>query len=417
MTISPKSEDSYITKTRLAYTLTRCFNTPFWAIYTLLPFIMWKDLNATSWQIACVVGLKPVVSLFSVYWSSRIKKMRSRLLSNIVWAGILGHLPFLFVPWVSNPWYFVFASAVYMLFYRGVNPAWLEVLKINIPSDSRKIVFAYGSAVYHLGGALFAIGIGYLLDDTTEAWRMLFPLAALLTFVSVIFQVKMPIKETGLNDSTEQASFCFKRPWKDAWQLVCERPDFARYQIGFMLGGTGLMFWQPALPQFFIEVLQLNYTELTIAMTLCKSIGYAISLPVWTRAMCANDLFGFTSVTCLLATLFPFGLMAAEWNIACLYGAYLVYGVMQAGSEMSWNLSGPMFSKNEDSSTYSGVNVLGVGIRGCIAPPFGSAICTLASSTAVLLIGSCFCLAGCLQLLLSRKKSPEFEPDPNQDSC
>src|ERR1700722_510591 len=109
--------DIYLSKTRIAYTWTRILNTPFWALYTLLPFIMCKDLQATPWQIACIISLKPIVSLFSLYWSSQVKRRRDRLVSNIVWAGILGHLPFLFVPWISHPWFFIFASAVYMLFH------------------------------------------------------------------------------------------------------------------------------------------------------------------------------------------------------------------------------------------------------------------------------------------------------------
>ena len=154
MDTQSKPPDHYLNKTRLAYTLTRILNTPFWALYTLLPFIICHDLQATPWQIACIISLKPIVSLFSLYWSSLVKRRRDRLISNIVWAGLLGHLPFLFVPWITHPWYFVFASAVYMLFHRGVNPAWMELLKINIPEEGRKTVVAYGSAVYHAGGAL-----------------------------------------------------------------------------------------------------------------------------------------------------------------------------------------------------------------------------------------------------------------------
>jgi predicted MFS family arabinose efflux permease len=408
MAIKAAALDFHFSKTRLAYTWTRILNTPFWAIYTLLPFIMCKDLQATPWQIACIVSLKPIVSLFSLYWSSQIKKRRDRLISNIIWAGILGHLPFLFVPWVNNPWFFVFASAVYMLFHRGVNPAWMEVLKVNVPEDSRKTVFAYGSAVYHVGGALLAIVIGWILDDSFQAWRWLFPLTALFALGAIIFQATLPVKQ--MHDDQAFRSFSpftfkeqFQKPWRDAWELMKQRPDFARFQIGFMLGGGGLMLWQPALPQFFIETLQLNYKELTFAMTLCKSFGYALALPLWTRGMNRIDLFFFSGIVTAIAALFPLGLMAAQWNILWLYAAYLLYGIMQAGSELSWNLSGPIFSKHEDSSTYTGVNVVTIGLRGCIAPPLGGFICNLTNATMVLLMGGGFCLLATWQMILNRR--------------
>lgn len=421
MAIKSPFFDIYLRKTRTAYTLTRILNTPFWALYTLLPFMMCKDLQATPWQIACIVSVKPIVSLFSLYWSSQIRRRRDRLVSNIIWAGILGHLPFLFVPWVTHPWFFIFASAIYMLFYRGVHPAWMELLKINVPEQSRKAVFAYGSAIYHVGGALLALVMGWLLDDYFQAWRWLFPLTALFSLSAIIFQCSLPVKKASLHDRSEDlredvSAFSFveqlQKPWKEAWELMKERPDFARFQIGFMLGGGGLMLWQPALPQFFFDTLHLNYKELTFAMTLCKSMGYAFALPLWTRVMNRIDIFQFSGAVILIAVLFPLGLMAAQWTLVWLYAAYLLYGIMQAGSELSWNLSGLIFAKQEDSSTYTGVNVVTIGLRGCIAPPLGSFLCNFTNATMVLLMGGSFCLFAAWQMYLSRQKEekPYFIP-------
>lgn len=419
MTVKSLISDIYLYRTRLAYTWTRLLNTPFWALYTLLPFIMYKDLQATPWQIACIVSLKPIVSLFSLYWSSRIKRRRDRLVSNVIWAGILGHLPFFFVPWIHHPWFFVFASAVYMLFYRGVNPAWMEILKINVPEENRKTVFAYGSALYHVGGALLAIVLGWLLDDYFQAWRWLFPATALIALGASVFQITLPIREDIQNQELpEPFIFSLKeqiqKPWKDAWELMQRRPDFARFQIGFMLGGGGLMLWQPALPEFFMEVLHVNYKELTIAMTLCKSIGYALATPLWTRLMSRIDLFVFSGAVTAIATLFPLGLIAAQWHIVWLYVAYLIYGMMQSGSELSWNLSGPIFSKQEDSSLYTGVNVVTIGLRGCIAPPVGSLLCNLTNASMALLIGGGFCLLATWQMYANRQKEekPYLLPIP-----
>jgi hypothetical protein len=415
MTIKPTFFDIYLSKTRIAYTWTRILNTPFWALYTLLPFIMCKDLQATPWQIAFIISLKPIVSLFSLYWSSLIKKRPDRLVSNIVWAGILGHLPFLFVPWISHPWFFIFASGVYTLFHRSVNPAWMEVLNVNVPEDSRKAVFAYGSAIYHIGGAFLAIMIGWFLDDYFQAWRWLFPITALFSLGSIIFQATLPVKNSLSSDlsSIGRVSFSLKerlkKPWKEVWELMKQRPDFTRFQIGFMLGGGGLMLWQPALPQFFSDTLQLNYKELTFAMTMCKSFGYVLALPLWTRAMSRIDIFLFSGAVTAIAALFPIGLIAAQWNLVWLYAAYFIYGMMQAGSELSWNLSGPIFSKQEDSSTYTGVNVVSIGLRGCIAPPLGSFLCHFTNSTVVLLMGGGFCLLATWQMSLNRQR--EEKPD------
>jgi len=388
--------------TQRAYTWTRILNTPFWALYTLLPFILLKDLQATTWQITCIISLNPIVSLFSLYWSAQVKKRHDRLKTNIIWASIFGHLPFFFIPLFPHPWFIIFASATYMLFWRGVNPAWMEILKVNIPVELRHEVYAYGSAFYHAGGAVLAISIGFILDDQLQAWRWLFPLTALLSLFAIFFQIQIPLKKIEVEQPLSScALFSWKnivKPWQEGWALLRKRADFAHFQIGFMLAGGALMLWKPAAPLFFFQTLHLNYKELAIAMTLCKSAGYIITLPLWSQAMKRIDLFVFTSRVTFLTALFPLGLIAAQWHLSFLYLAYFLYGIMQAGSEMSWNLSGPIFSKTEESSTYSGINSATVGIRGCLAPPLGSWLCLYLSPLAVLLIGSFFSLLATIHL-------------------
>ena len=75
-----------------------------------------------------------------------------------------------------------------------------------------------------------------------------------------------------------------------------------------------------------------------------------------------------------------------------LYGGYILYGIMQAGSEMSWHLSGPLFSKDEESSVYSNINVLTVGLRGCFIPILGSLLAYIFQASGVMIIGSALCL-------------------------
>lgn len=410
MVINAPESDRYLRKTRSAYTWTRLLGTPFWALYILLTFIMRKDLGASPFEIACVISVNPIVSIFSFYWSAQIQRHPERLVSNIIWSGILGHLPFLFVPFIKSPWFFVFASGIYMFFYRGVKPAWMEVLKVNIPEDSLKVVYAYTSGLYHVGGALLAIFIGWLMDDYVEAWRWLFPIATILALSAALFQINLPVRQVSQKEKNREPQLFkekIQRPWINAWQLLKRRPDFTHFQIGFMLGGGGLMLWQPALPNFFLDVLHLNFKELAIAITLCKSVGYTMALPMWTVAINRINLFRFSAIVTIITALFPLGLMAAQSNILWLYAAYLIYGVMQAGSELSWNLSAPIFSKYEDSSTYTGVNILAIGLRGCLTLPLGTFLCGATSSSITLLVGSGFCFLGTWQMYRNRKSERE----------
>lgn len=401
------SSHLYIKRTRTAFLWSYICNTPFWALYSLLPFILYKDLQASPLQITLIIALKPAVSLFSLYWSAHVNQRPDRLVANIVWANILGHLPFFFAPWINTSWFFVMASAVYMLLSRGMIPAWTEILKRNLPESYRQL-FAYSSSVWYIGAGLFPFVFGWFLDDTYQAWRWLFPLTALLSLSAIILQVRIPIRkqeESAESNLLIDSSHALIQPWKHAWALIRSRPDFCRYLMGFMLGGSGLIILQPALPTFFMSILKLSYTELGVAMTLCKGIGYALTSPLWARWMNQVNIYRFISATTFIACLFPLLLMGAEVYASWLYVAYLSYGVMQAGSELSWRLSGPIFSQADDSSMYSSVNVLMVGLRGCVVPLLGSFLCLIGGPILVMLLGSFLCLLATLYMSICSQKA------------
>jgi hypothetical protein len=171
-----------------------------------------------------------------------------------------------------------------------------------------------------------------------------------------------------------------------------QRRDFTIFQIGFMLGGAGLMIMQPALPQFFIDTLHLSFVEMGCAISLCKGVGAALTSPLWTRLFRRLHIFQLSALVTFFATLFPFFLMASSFQLILLYCAYVLYGIMQAGSELSWHMSGLVFAKEEDSSTFSITNVLTVGVRGCVIPAIGSMLLLFIHPLGVMLVGSFLCL-------------------------
>lgn len=383
-------EDKH-SKTRYAFMVTRVLQIPFWTIFNMLPFILYKDLHATALQITVMICLKPAVSLISLYWSASIRDRQDRLRSNIAWANILKHLPFLLYPFVDNPWFFVFSFGFYMTMHRGVIPAWMEILKLNIPGISRERVFAYGAAIDYLGCAVLPLLFAWVLDDHGNAWRWVFFGAAIIGLISTLVLYRIPIKEDPNYISKAPERISFRTPWINAWNLLKQRPDFAKFQIGFMFGGAGLMVIQTTLPQYFMDSLNLSYTELALALGLLKGTGFAFSSPLWTKMFSKMNLFNFTVWVTFFCSLFPLCLFMATTNLIWLYVGYLIFGIMQAGSEMSWNMSGPVFARDEDSSTFSSVNVLTVGLRGCIMPAAGSILYQFTGASSVLVLGCILC--------------------------
>lgn len=387
-------EDEAIAKTRTAYLWSSMLTTPFWVVFSMLPFILYKDLHATPLQITTLITLKPMASLFSTYWSAAVNKRRDRLLSNVIIARIVSHLPFLCFPFVQNVWFIIAAFGFYMVLYRGVIPSWMEILKINIPKNDREKVFAWGSFICYAGDAILPFALGGILDEYSEAWRWLLPSTALLSLTATFFTWRIPISlNPAETHKIEAKSFkgSLLEPWKQAWEIINKRPDFLQYQIGFMLGGGGLMLIQPALPSYFVDILRLSYTEMAVALTLCRGIGFAVTTPFWTKCMNRVNVFKLSSYPPLFICGFTICLGLAQINAVWVYIAYLFYGFMQAGSGLTWHFSGPNFAGDEESSAYTSINILAVGIRGCIIPPLGSVIYMYTNPLTVLILSGGLC--------------------------
>ncbi|GAB4235628.1 MAG: hypothetical protein Tsb0021_15220 [Chlamydiales bacterium] len=276
---------------------------------------------------------------------------------------------------------------------------------MNVPSEAGRQIFAKASSLSYLGGAAFPFVFGWMMDNFLEAWRWIFFGTSLISLGLILIQsrITVPLIKNPLNQAENSLLQTLIHPWKNVWSILKQRRDFLHFQLAFMLGGFGLMIMKPALPQFVAEHLRLSYTEIGVAIALCKGIGYAATSNLWGRWMGMVNIYTFIACVTLMAALFPLGIILSEKTLTLFYGAWVIYGIMQAGSEMGWKMSGPIFSGAGDSSQYSTVNVLMVGIRGCIAPPLGALLVSEGFSFEMMILSSLLCLFACLYSILSSR--------------
>ncbi|PIS01581.1 MAG: MFS transporter [Chlamydiae bacterium CG10_big_fil_rev_8_21_14_0_10_35_9] len=389
------SVDHYHHKTKWAVILTNMLNEPLFTLYNLTAFILCKDLGATAFQIAILTMLRPTVSLLSLYWSANLHERSDKLKSNLLGAGFLSRLLFLFFPLYENAWFVIIAAAVYLMFYRAGIPAWMEILKLNLSKNSREKIFSWGSAIGFLEGSLLAIGFGRMLDGSSGSWKSLFFFSAIAGMINLFYLARIPINhsETTLPKKAK-GSFLFQviKPWRESFHLIRKEKQFSIFQWGFMISGIGIMMIQPALPLFFKDTLQLTYTDIAIALSIYKSLGFVISSPIWGRLLNRFWINQISSWVFILTGLFSIFMLFSPISRFWLYFSYFLYGIAQGGSHLIWNLSGPIFSGNDHSAKYSRVNIVMVGIRGAFAPLIGGAMCVALTPFSVLITGGGLCL-------------------------
>lgn len=387
--------DAKARSTGYAFVWSRLLKTPFWAIYSMLPVILCKELHASPFQVALMTALKPTVSILSIYWSANLRQRPDRLKSNIIWAGIFGVFPFLFSPFIDNVWFFIAAFGLHMMFHRAAIPAWMEILKLHLPDQSRDKVFAWTFAVVHIAGDLvLPLVLGFLLDGYSDAWRWIFVVTTFLSLLSVWFQLKLSPPPLQENPFQETPWVKFQKPWVSALKLLKRRPDFLKFQCVYMLGGGGLMLAAASIPSFFVDELHLSYKEVSLALLFCKGMGVIFTSSIWAEIKGMINIYAMSCVILIAAGLHFLLLLASPWLIGALYLSYLCYGVMQGGSEMNWNLSGPAFAGKEDSTEYTSVNILTVGIRGCFIPFIGAIVGSFYGINTTIALSAFCCFSG-----------------------
>lgn len=373
-----------------AFLWSRILNVPFWVMINTLSIILYKEFHVSPLLVTLLIALKPMTALLASYWSCFFSGDNR----NFILTNLLRYAPFLLFFTIASAWPVILCFSIYMILSRGSMPVWTELFKSHLPKEEHQRLFALGNAFEYLGTTIFPILVGLLLDYNSDLWRVLFPVTALFGLLSIPFLFKLPhlsIKKAPLKEKVYL-------PWKNAFNLVKEMPDFRTYLVGFMLGGAGLMVIQPVLPIFFVDELQFSYTEMMIALSVCKGIGYALTSPIWVKLFRKLPLFVFSALVAFLAFCFPLVLLGAKWHIWLCYVAFIGYGLMQAGSELSWHLSPTLFAKKKESLSLSETNILAVGLRGCVIPFFGNLLFTITNSVTVMSVGALFCLIGSLML-------------------
>lgn len=312
-------------------------------------------------------------------------------------AHALSLIPFLFVPFFPCVEYLIFASAMFTLFYRAETPALMEIIRRNLSKNQRETSYSSATGAAYVEGILLALFTGWIIEHLNSGWVYLFFFYAVIGLVSLFFQARLEICETH-HLLEKRDRFSFLEPIRSGLNLLKIDRQFFHFQIGYFLCGGGLMFAMPAIP-FFLTSHGFGFTTLFTSNSAIKEVGMILATPLWGFLMKRFRYETLSGVVFICCAVFLAILQFIYLGVGALFLAYFVYGVAQAGNHLIWNLSGPYFSKEKDSSRFTMVNVFMVGLRGCLIPPIGGMVCDWFGPEKSIFFGIFFSLIGSLYIL------------------
>lgn len=376
----------------LSYFFNRFCCAPLEVMFTMLAFIITKELGGTPLQVAVLVSAKPLVSWFAFYANFYPIFRPSKMRSYLVAIHLLGCLPIFFFSYITNPWFFILSFELFFASSRASFPVWSQILKSSIGAKKMGWVISKGTSVNYALNICLPLLFGYWMDTKSEAWPVIFIVLALLSLGNVVVLLFVPMNI--ISSEIARGKCDFLTPLRDVVRISKESIPFFRYLIVFFLGGFGIVMIQSILPFYFKEDLQLSYVEFSLAFSFCKGIAFLLTSPCWAAYIKEASLFRLNGWTIVLTLVFFVSVIAARFSLWNLYFGYLLYGAIQAGADISWNISGPLFSKGENCISYSNANLFLVAFRGCLTPLCTQALFFPFGKTGVFVGAFFVCLSG-----------------------
>jgi hypothetical protein len=352
-------------------------------MFTLLIFILGKDSNTSILQLSILAVSKPMVSLIAFYANSTIINRPQKIKLFLLTASLLSVIPCLLFPFVHSNWFYVGSFVLFTAASRTAFPAWSELLKRHVGMERMGRLVSKGTSIHYSMILFLPFLLSFWMDMDASYWKRIFFILALIHLANIILILLTPTFSNLSVMPPQKSNLNPKVLAKQTYGLIKTDPFFAKYLLIFFFGGAGIVALQPILPIYFRESLNLSFKQLTLAFSFCKGVGFVMTSPFWAHKIHRISIYLLNGWMNVFTLLFMICLLVSSLQIEWLFIGYLFYGTMQAGCELSWNLSGPIFSKKKESILFSSINLILVGLRGCVCPFIGQWLFHYSGSFAV----------------------------------
>ncbi len=284
----------------------------------------------------------------------------------------------LLLAFVSSSWEVVAVALLHFVVASMATPAYVSLMGKIYPAHIRASLMAY---VRVLLGILMVAGTyaAGQLYDRGMYWG--FAIAAMFGFVStVLFR--------GVSEPADQPSAVQRVvnvTWSDMVSVIRGDRRFRWYLYGFFIFEFAFLLPSAVYPIYQVKTLGLTYEEIGW-ISIIWSVAWFLSYPVWGRIIDRTTplVAMIGSIVFNSAVPFIYVLEPNFWlcAVAGVFGAFAASAVDLAWINQVNRMAG------ERSSTYSGIHLTLVGLRGLVTPLVGVGLYQLWGSGGLFLCAS-----------------------------
>jgi len=378
---------------------------------TVSAVVVSKTFNGSDLLIAIVQATPAFANLSSLLWGAMLVGRRKLpVFMSLAAASLAVILSVAATPHSSfGGWVFALQICLSRVFMSGVVTARASLWKSNYPRRRRGRIAAALQIVRTLMSLPVILGCGLLFDHDAAAYRWFYPAVACIGAVGVLLIRGMRVRgeaaafaRRGTDGDESIAEDALVEPF-DLPSLLSPRlvlgrmraalrqdPRFARYCTAQMCIGTANLMVLPVNAIVLTKVLGLTYTASNGLLDIIPRLTTIFMLPIWARLFDRVGVLKFRVVNsaCWSGSLLFCGLgamfaMLHRQGAAVLVAAVATYcigrvadGLAQSGGAIAWNIGHLHFAEDDKADLYMGIHVSLTGLRGLLAPLFGTLLYT-----------------------------------------
>jgi len=285
-----------------------------------------------------------------------------------------------------------YASSIATVPHKGA------LLRTNYPPHVRGRLYGLLTAVAFVTAALSAKLAGLLLDRDPRWLRVVFPAAGLAGMAGFRLYGRIRWRNRRVHRADpEPWSRVVRRAGREAWRILREDRAFRKYEIGFLLYGSGFLCSIGLLVLFAEDALGLSYDQFTWAQFVSFPAGQILAAPLWGRL---SDRIGIVEQTALAFVTLALFFVSMQFvsSSAGLVAAFGLFGVAMGGVSIGWSLGPVHFAPDGQAHMYAALHFCLVGVRSVFAPWLGLLAKRAFSFDAAFALSIGFVSAGALTL-------------------
>lgn len=393
-------------------------------IFTLNDVILRKTFGASAVVIMLVVMAQPVSQLLAIVWGNLMHGRPKRPF--ILGLGGAGRLLLLAVALASTTAGFAVPVVASIALATAIIPALNALYQANYSDRERGRIYGWIVSITALATIAGSLGAGALMDVHPGAYRIVYPAAGLIGLGGIYcyyrivhrpFRAVLPITSRPplrmpggpgevldvMTDWMREILGAMKNPLRGSLALFREDPDFLRFEVAYMVYGMAFMLLQPVFPIFLVDEIKVHYSQAAVARGLVFWGVISLAAPLFGRLLDRWNAVLLSAIGFGILILAPLGL-ALSHSIWPVYGSFAIWGLGLAPIQIAWTMGPILFARDRDASTYMGVHVTMVGVRGLVGTPIGLLLLeTVGSRGAFLVSSALFAAATILMWRLNRR--------------